>query len=418
VLALLFLAWVAIGLPLGSWRLRRAEEAWSRTFLSEAQFKERYPTREQHSPKALRLDALARKIGTYLVVTPEDLNRKTPQAGGEDLEAVQSFVGSVRKHQQDGLVRIPPAVARATETRAGELAAMEDALLDGSPLVWRTMPSADKLTVGWLGFRRVQSLLLVRALLADQRGRLPVRDRALEASWRLSESFGPRTDVVERLLVWAVAQDRNACLRHDRFVALVWGDRLRSASPLLTLADTFQAEGQADCRSARRLMGVRDLDALSGGELAAEGAGGWLFRVASAPYLRLSVAGYSDALRREVERLRALDPCDLDVESYREEVKRAQPAWNILSRVAMPPLASSWLAGRDAALDDELTAAVLEARGSGPARGERRTVSRVCPSLTWVTRTTGGGGMRVEAENEPAGFDDGRPGLFYSLAPR
>ena len=417
LLTVLLVVWVAVGLPLGSHLLRRAEGAWFRDFLSEEEYRARYPVRE-HSPGAVRLDALARQVGTYLVVTPEDLKGASSRLERPEFKEVREVLGTLRQKQQDGVVRVPVSVARATESGARELEAMEEVLLGGQDVDWKTPPSGDELTVSWVGLRNVQGLLFVRSLLADQRGALSLRDRALEASWRLNEGLWRRTDPVERLLAFVIGSDRNACLRRYRSVDGAWGKRLSGTRPLLALVDTYESEALAFCRRARPLVGIRDIDSLTSGKLPAVGPRGWLFRLATAPYLRLSVAGYSDALRGETRRLREIDPCSLERDPYSDWVKKSQPAWNILSRVAMPGLVGSWLSGRDAGLDDELTAAVLEARSVGSLRGERRRESAVCPDLVWVTRPAGAGAVRVEAEGAPTtGHADARPRFSYTLAP-
>jgi hypothetical protein len=414
VLSVLLVVWVAVGLPVGAHLLRRAEGAWFREFRSEEEYRARYPVRE-HAPEALRLDGLARQAGISLAVTPEDL--KGDSSVKAEFKEVWDFLGTLRKNDKDGGVRVPPGVVRATQTRSGVLEAMEDVLLAGPDVDWKT-PSGDELTVSWIGLRNVQSLLLVRSLLADQRGALSVRDRALEASWRLNEGLWRRTDAAERLLAFVFDSDRNACLRRYRSLEGVWGERLSGTRPLLALEETYQAEGLAFCRRAGHLVGIREIDYLTTGKLPPVGPRGWLFRVATAPYLRLSVAGFSDALREETRRLGEIDPCSLEREPYTEWVKASLPAWNILARVAMPGLVGSWVSGRDAGLDDELTAAVLEARRLGGLRGERRRESAVCPELVWVTRAAGGGAVRVEAEGEPpAGDANARPRLSYTLAP-
>jgi hypothetical protein len=185
----------------------------------------------------------------------------------------------------------------------------------------------------------------------------------------------------------------------------------------MALAETYQAEALVFCGRARQLVGIREIDFLTTGTLPPVGPRGWLFRVATAPYLRLSVAGYSDALRKETTRLRDIDPCSLEREPYAAWVKGSLPAWNIIARVAVPGLVGSWLSGRDAGLDDELTAAVLEARTLGGSRGERRRESTVCSDLSWVARPTRGGAVRVEAEGElPAGDANAAPRLTYTLS--
>jgi hypothetical protein len=418
VLLLLCAVWLAVGLPLGACRLRRAEQAWAQGFLSEEQYRARYPERV-HSPSAERLDRLARQLGTNLIMTPEDLkDRSRPDTS--ELKPAWEWLGEVRKQHRDGPLCIPPALARLLERRAGELEAIEEELLGNEDLHWKTGRGGD-LPVSLLGLRNVHSLLMVRAVAADQAGAAEARDRTLEASWRLGGSLWPRTEMVERLIAFVMAKDRNACLRRFRGARTEWVERLRDPRPMTSLADNFQAEARQYCRSARRLMGIGDIDYLPGADLPAISWKRWLVRVVSAPYLRLSVAGYSDGVRHEAERLRRLDPCRLEREPYEEAVKKAQPAWNILARVAASGLVAGWLAGRDAVLDDELTVAVLEARAAPvPARrSEAKRPSAICSTLTWVSTPLGPAETRIAAEGEPvADAPDQHPQLYYSVISR
>jgi hypothetical protein len=74
----------------------------------------------------------------------------------------------------------------------------------------------------------------------------------------------------------------------------------------------------------------------------------------------------------------------------------------------------SWFAFRDGVLDDELTAAVLEAR-RGPARA---WPSGVCPGVHWVSERKAAG-VTVEARGSPLpAVVNGWPQLGYVIAVR
>jgi hypothetical protein len=266
----------------------------------------------------------------------------------------------------------------------------------------------------------MQDLLLVGSLVADERGDRAARDRALEASWRLEESLWRRPVLLERLIAYVVAGGRNACLRRFNQIPGAWAARLRRPERLTSLVDAYQADVLAYCRSSQRFMGLADVDSLMGDPLPKVGPGRWIFRAGTAPLLRVAVAGYADAMRTEVEILRRLDPCSVAREPYTERVKNAQPYVNAVSRAALPSLLGAWWSGRDAVLDDELTAGVLHERPlrDSAAAGRWRVASAVCPALVW--RSAPGSGetvIQAEGEHEP-GLDSSKPGLRYVITTR
>ena len=416
VLLALLALWILIGLPYGARRLREAQRAWSETFLDPDHFRARYPDRP-HSASALRLDGLARGLGTFLAIRPGDYEPGTSHADTPSLKQLREFVSSVRKQGNDSPLRVPPAIAAFANAQAPKLQEAEDVLLDDSPLDWKTGADGE-FPVGLLGYRNVQELLLVRSLVADERGDRAARDRALEASWRLEESLWRRPILLEHLIANAGAGGRNACLRRFRQVPGAWTARLRRPERLKSLVDAYQVEVLTACRSAERLMGLADADFLTGEPLPKVAPGRWVIRVGTAPLLRMAVAGYADALRTEVQALRQLDPCTIAREPYTERAKKAQPHVNAVTQVSLPSMLGAWWGTRDILLDEELTAGVLQVRplmGSAGA-GAWRLASATCPSLTWSS-TAGRQGevvIRPVGEYEP-GVGSGTPGLRYTI---
>jgi hypothetical protein len=74
--------------------------------------------------------------------------------------------------------------------------------------------------------------------------------------------------------------------------------------------------------------------------------------------------------------------------------------WDAIGPLAMPSVARTWENARDAALDGERTAVVLESRWG--AAGPRRVPSRVCPEAAWVQETRPEGGRIVRLEGPRA----------------
>ena len=417
-LLLLFAVWLAVGLPFGTHRLKAAEAAWSQGFLTPEQLAARYPDQE-HSPAARRLEDLARKLETQLFV-----GRGVPLVASDRWEKLglkKSWAhlnGLSRQHERAPLP-VPPDLVRVLAERAETFTAIEEVLVGDGAVLWKKAAQDRDLHVSLLGLRNIHSALLVRALIADQKGDAAARDRSLEASWRLTESLAHRIDPLEKLIAHALVRERNGCLRYLRPSDPKWESRVRDRRPLTTHVDEYQDEAQFYCRSAQRMIGVADLDYLPLDVLPEVTFGRWLVRLFTAPYVRLNVAAYSDALRRESERMRKRDACPVDIEAYGESVKASQPPWHILSRISLPTRLKTWIAARDAALDDELTVAVLELLRLGGKAGfkESRKRSEACASLTW-SYSVEGGALTVEAEGEPVAEGQDEPRLYYSVTVR
>ncbi len=88
----------------------------------------------------------------------------------------------------------------------------------------------------------------------------------------------------------------------------------------------------------------------------------YLPRALGGLWLELSIADYSDQMRRMAVELKRRDPCALDTEGFARQVEAEIPRWNILSKIAMPSLARSWSSVGRALLDDELTGLVVRAK--------------------------------------------------------
>jgi hypothetical protein len=402
VLALAIL-WVAVGLPYGSYRLRATERAWAEGFLNESQYAARYPARAVDET-ARRLDQEARRMGTLILFDSSD--RGNPP---DVLQSARTYLGMLAK-EKDGPVRVPPEVVHLVEERTAGLEAVEALLAANPSPSWSFNTGGGSL--GLLGLRNVNALLVLRGLIAEQRNALPERDQSFEASWRLSESVHRSPVLIDRLLALALEGERNGGLRRLRTPGQGWTERLR-APRFAAVGEVYQAEVRIFTRGAAgRLIGFADLDYVEGTELPSVSWGGWIARLLTAPWVRLCVAGYSDTIRAGAVRMRQTNPCGTTPNAFADGILSARPSWNILSKIAAPSVLRSWIAFRERALDDELTAAVLDARGAWT--GARP--SDVCPGLQWVSERKGAG-VTVTAKGAPLpAQSNGWPILAYTLA--
>ena len=387
-LALILGIWLAVGLPYGARRLDAAHQAWSRAFTADEGFRNRYPER-QDSAAALRIDAIARRMGRFVSPRPDDYKPGHPPHDMPTWKPLTQFVASLQNRDSDVPITVPAPVNDVVTSRSAELQQIEDVLLEGSSVEWRTanagMPSVDL-----LGLRRLHAMLLVRALTADARGATAARNRTLEAAWRLEQTMEQRPELLDWLMSQVFSGARNACLRRFASVPDQWLHRVQSPDRRAAIVDAYQYEAQTYCRSSRRLMGYADADYLSGGEPPSVGAMGSLIRYGSAPLFRAHVAYYADRLREEAEALRRVDPCTIDRESHLEQVKRTIPHTSVVARESLPALLGAWWTARATALQDELTFAVLHERPLMAAAdaGNWSKASSICPSLTWLSTTS------------------------------
>jgi hypothetical protein len=130
------------------------------------------------------------------------------------------------------------------------------------------------------------------------------------------------------------------------------------------------------------------------------------WNVMSRLFLELSLADYSWQMRRMAVEVRQQDPCSLDVEAFSRRTEEAIPRWNVLARIAMPSFARSWASAGRAALGDELTRLVLQAKAQ--ARAPRTSAplpasvpSSACAGLSWAVKTLPGGDIQIEADRNP-----------------
>ena len=410
MLAGLFVLWVTAGLPYGTYRLGAAERGWSQfAAVSSTQ----QALRNEHSPAALRLDTLARQLGVFLATSDADI-RERRRATTPQLDLVGQFVTSIREQPGDGQVTVPPGLAQLLGMSASLLGQFEDTLLAEGPVQWRSNRGSED-AVSLLGFRRLHELLLMRSVLADQRGDRGARERSMEAAWRFEDSLLERPVLIDLLFVYTAARSRNACLRRFAAPPPSWSLRIRPLGRLPDLAGLFRADALGYCRNARRLMGFADANELIGDELRPVGPGRWLIRVGTAPLLRVSVARYAEVLRQETETLMGLDPCEVDADTFTRRVEEGQPYWQFMARSTAPATLRTWWSARDTALDDELTLAVLAQRGTSP-RWDGRRRSAVCPGLEWQRGAGPRGGTTVRGEGSyRVSLGASPPGLSYSI---
>jgi len=251
-------------------------------------------------------------------------------------------------------------------------------------------------------------MLLGRAWLSARDGRLADTERALEASWRLNGSYLERPDILSHLIAVAVAQMQDGVIRTIRRPGPVWLERMKERPFSRRFPVALQLEAANWTRYTRGHWGVFDVSYMEDGT---DPPAGWgsIPRFLMTPYMRLSVAGMSDALLRAARELAPQRRCDVDMTRYSKEFEDSFPRWNVIGRIAMPSVVRIWTVLRETDLDRELTERVLSARaervasGAWPASGG---ASAVCEGLAWNYGSAGGAALDIRPSSEPFRLDD------------
>ena len=117
----------------------------------------------------------------------------------------------------------------------------------------------------------------------------------------------------------------------------------------------------------RGFIGVTDVAAMESGGDPPRGLAHVIVRLLSAPYLKLSAAGYSERLRLTAEELKRRNPCDVDVGTLSEQAREAIPRWNTIARIALPSVIRAWQPAVVMDLDAERTRAVIPCKTTDDA---------------------------------------------------
>jgi hypothetical protein len=399
---------VVVAVSAGYWAsgraVRRAEAAWAEAGEPMEAFIARYPP-QPDSPATRKLDALARPMGIEIL---GPIPRETPErkAQGARLQAVGRALGECARAGSDDCPPLPEDTQALVSSEAARLDAIETEILEGGPLHW-----AQDFAKGMasplphlLGHRYLQSLLLARAQIGRASGHPELAERPLEASFVLNASLVERPEIISRLLAVSIAGMERGVLRLLPQPLEKWQERLRADTFPQPLRIPFQLEALNWTRFTTGPWGIFDVSYMEDGETPPRtpfgSAGAWL----TAPYVRLSFAGISEALLRESRALESEARCDLDVDRRAKEFEDSFPRWNILGRIATPSLVRSLAAFRHAELDRELTYQVLLARAERRNSGRWPTASvasGVCEGLRWDEATAADGTLTVRISEQP-----------------
>lgn len=385
-----------------AWRSWRSEDAaWAARGLSMERFGAEHPV-THNSPAALRLDELTRFIGIEAVPGTQVPSRRPVDMTQEPvLRAVRAYMTQIESVRADGVAPETPATVHAyLLENLGTLDAIEAHLIDGGPLVFEEdiAKSAAAPIPAFLGARNLHNVLLARATEALARGEWNRASRSLEACWRHSQALQKRADLISQLIVVAVSGTRNAVLRLWPQPTAEWIDRLKADDLRPHMLASYQNEIYSWRAFSRQHKGVRDLSELDGGTPRYGTAFNHIFRFLSVPYVRLSFAGASEAMRESTDGLLKRDPCAFDPEQSNDIMRTRFPRWNIIGPSVASGLFGTWASVRNVMLDDEMTTAVMEAHRQWPVTPHSARRSQLCSGFSWVYESSNDERLTIRLE--------------------
>ncbi len=431
VLVLLAVAAVVALSLRASQKKRAAVRGWAESFEPMEALVARYPS-TPNSSAAQELAALSAPLGISLDVPPAE---GTPQdrthAARARLRLVQeeanrfrplvAFLAAEGSKANDERVDAPPApVAEFLSGHRTEIEAIEGNLLEKDAPSWACdiQKGADAPLPPLLGHRDLTNVLLVHGLESAHAGNDQAAHRALEASWKLNLGLRERPELISQLMAVSAAGSQSAVLRRIPAPLGEWQERLKTRDWRRSMLRSFQAEAWM----FERGLQVEPSSMNAGGALRTGFFGG-LGRIPgplTKLWLELSLADYSDQMRRMAVDLRDQDPCAVDMGQFTRRLEAEIPWWNVLSKIAMPNLARSWGNVGRALLDDELTGLVLRARTqmrSDPkAAPQTATIpSSVCVGMSWMIKPQVNGDLEVGADRNPFKDPKSAPPLGFRV---
>jgi hypothetical protein len=411
---------VGLGYVAAACAVRHTEKAWADSYESMEAFAARLPA-QPDSPAARSLDQMTRPLGIRMFWTHEvaadEKEAREKETHEKALPVIVQMINTCGVRGADQCSPPSPEGAAFLQDEASHLRAIETQILEGGPLRWeQDLSKGFSGPIPYLvGHRQLQSLLLARAVMAADRDPQQA-ERSLEASWVLNGSLAERSALICRLMTVAVCGLQQGVLRTMKRPPDRWRPRMQQRTFATDLQLPYQSEAWGWRRFTAGTWGVFDLSSMESGETPPYSVLGTAGRILTAPYVRLSFAGASEALLRATEELRSKRRCDFDVAGYSQEVEESFPWWNTIGRVATPSLVSAWAALRRADLDRELTERVFLARDEHRATGRwpaAPVTSTVCEGLVWEQEPAADGTVTIRAREKP--FPNDEPKSQWSI---
>jgi hypothetical protein len=383
----------AVGLiAFGSFRAKATRDAWAATLGSDEDFKKRYPDRPANEA-ARELERLAAPLGIRLA--PDQPGRAIPSEAEQKRLAAfttaQLMLFLDQRRRDDAVAAPPPEVAALGTQHADTIEAIVSHVLEGDAILWDRAVRVDAPLPSIVGRRELAAVLLLEALERNRSGDQTRALRALDASWRINADLRAAPMLMQQLIAIVIDTMQFGALRRMGPLPQEWQRRVREHDYGQALLIALQGETVSFVEYAGRTERGRKQN---------EWLWDWLFRRV---FFELSLSSNSDVMRQLILRLRDADLCALDPAAFDKEVAASIPWWNLISKIAIPSLARTWVGWTNAALDAELTADVLRARAVKAESGawpQEATPSEVCKGAAWSHEVAPDGTLAIALDKK------------------
>jgi hypothetical protein len=401
----------ALALCGGLWYLALSRESavngrWARADMPIAGYLEGLP-RTKQNPVADRLVASAARLG----IPPRSSRSVKDREADAVAKARWEKAGrQLRLYVETQLQRPGPGCAAPGEVTAaylrgaqGAIAELRGLMLKQTP-VWSFQVQDGRVALNLDLFMQLNlmRILVADALNAHAEGRDGLALADLDAAWRLSDCLSSRPELFSQTLLVSMRNMDLAALRKLDGAPPLWQERLEDWHPRKGPVSALRAEA-ASWELVPRLIARH-----SSGGLLTGGLGTIDDRLGSAfsePYTRLCMADAAGRLLSLIEEEQRIGGCSSpqQVDALGKRVKDSFPWWNDPGRMSF--VAPNWLLIKEAALQKELTAKVLQLKAARASdHGWPKDVPGIeksfCPQQHWNYVLLPGGGMSLTFSGE------------------
>ncbi|HEY9749545.1 MAG TPA: hypothetical protein V6C63_12750, partial [Allocoleopsis sp.] len=246
-------------------------------------------------------------------------------------------------------------------------------------------PNAAQVRPTFVGFVRLQRLLVIDALEKNRLGQTEAAIADLEASWKLNQVLRDRPELSSQVVALVVAKTQAGTLRKIKQLPPVWQQRLMEHDYRQSFLVALNWESWLVADS------IRNADVLAQPQPLA-----WSQRFLSSlrqPYLRLAALDAADKMRQAYRSLPQQDSCRFDAPAFDRGLDTSLAAWNNEREATLFGFAQQWRTAGFLMVDLELTQKVLKTKAAiaqSPATSvsSTRRPSLTCPEAQWIYRVS------------------------------
>ena len=354
------LVWLGVSTAWAARRESRALSAWSPNGLDAIIAS--FPKKETNAA-AHDLEKAAHLLGFDL--KPRGGEAAVDEAAGGEKEsktewgrtraALTKWMMGEAERPEANVEAPPPAVAAFLTGHAGEIDAIEAALVSGPAPEWAQDTSLlfAAPSPSLAGHLQLHTVLLGRALMRAAAGDVAGADRALLASWNFVAPQRARVEIPSRSIAFLATHLELGVLRKLATDPAPWRARIGALDPRAWVRNGWAFEAWRVWKAGRRLQ--------DGTPAAA--SGGWLASLAARPRERLAGASLVDGWRAMSEVAAKSAVSDGDAAALAEAFEKGAGRWAAPSMPAILAAAGGIRRADRLTLEAELTGKVFDVRG-------------------------------------------------------